>query len=927
VPTENQVGWRASGFWKIAGAIPVGAFLILRAILIGHDSGIPHESPLLLASLNTIFLGGFPLVVVLMATRSYQTTGSLTFLMMGCGALVLGVSSLLAGWVLPASGNENPAVTLHNMGCLFAGFCHLASAHYLLADLKGAHLPRPRSRQVAKPYAGIVVFVGVAALLAVRGLLPVFIAPGAGPGMIRQIVLGGALWLFALSGLIFVGIYFWMKTGFAYWYGLALWLFSLGLVCVLIQKSVGGTIGWAGRSAQYLGSLYFIFALLAGRREMGQASGSAAATTRWGLWPFLEQRVKERTLALEKANEDLQKEIAGRKLTEQALQESEERYRRLFEAESDAIFLGDQATQRVIDANAAATKLYGYSREEFLLLKASDISAEPGKTSQAIAEDQRFVPLRWHRKKDGAVFPVEISLSFFWYHGRDVHEAIIRDITERRRAEEDVRRSETKFRMLYNSTGDAIMLLGEKGFFDCNPAALAIFGCATREEFCSKHPGDLSPPLQPDGTDSRTLANRQIARAMETGNNYFEWMHKRADTGEVFPADVMLSAMELDGKRVLQATVRDLTERMRAEEAVSKALAMQRAILDSTTDFIWAVDSRDFGLMMFNRAFDNHSTRQHGLHLQVGKRPEELLPTADYIERWRGYFQRALASGPFTTEYLTSSGKVTLLLTFNLLKLDEAVFGVSVFGKDITEIKRKEEALRVSHEQLRALAARVQAVREEERTRIAREIHDVLAQDLTSLKIDVTLLSHLLAQPPGELAQSLIREKLVAMTIATDTAIQSVQTIATDLRPVVLDSLGLCAAIEWEAKDFQAHTGIGCAVCLPAKDLPLDRDRSTALFRILQESLTNVVRHAAATRVEVDLHCEAGHITLTVRDNGRGIPESQAHAPGALGLLGMRERALLLGGRCDIIGLPGEGTRVEVRLPLPPTGHAEEKQL
>jgi signal transduction histidine kinase len=220
----------------------------------------------------------------------------------------------------------------------------------------------------------------------------------------------------------------------------------------------------------------------------------------------------------------------------------------------------------------------------------------------------------------------------------------------------------------------------------------------------------------------------------------------------------------------------------------------------------------------------------------------------------------------------------------------------------------------------------VQTVREEERTRIAREIHDVLAQELTSLKIDVTLLTHLLARPPGGLAQSLIREKLVAMTIATDTAIHSVQKIATDLRPPALDGLGLCAVIEWQARDFQARTGIACQARLPSKDPPLDCDNSTALFRILQESLTNVVRHAAATRVEIHLEDQAGYVTLVIQDNGRGIQESQANAPGAVGLLGMRERALLLGGRCDISGRPGEGTRVQARLPLPPKGDSEEKQ-
>jgi signal transduction histidine kinase len=120
-------------------------------------------------------------------------------------------------------------------------------------------------------------------------------------------------------------------------------------------------------------------------------------------------------------------------------------------------------------------------------------------------------------------------------------------------------------------------------------------------------------------------------------------------------------------------------------------------------------------------------------------------------------------------------------------------------------------------------------------------------------------------------------------------------------------------------QEFQGRTGIQCQSTLPAEDPPLDQDRSTALFRILQESLTNVARHAAATRVEIRLRSEPDKITLVVRDNGRGLPEGRASAPGALGLLGMRERALLLGGRCDISGGPGQGTRVEAQLPLAPT--------
>jgi signal transduction histidine kinase len=217
---------------------------------------------------------------------------------------------------------------------------------------------------------------------------------------------------------------------------------------------------------------------------------------------------------------------------------------------------------------------------------------------------------------------------------------------------------------------------------------------------------------------------------------------------------------------------------------------------------------------------------------------------------------------------------------------------------------------RRSFEQLRALAARMQTAREEERARVAREIHDELGQALTAIKIDLTaLLPNVLA----DAGPNLQRQQAVFRLL--DEAIHSVRRIATDLRPGVLDDLGLVAAIEWAVDEFQARTGIESHVSLPAEDLALNEQSATALFRILQEALTNVARHARATRVTVRLAQEDGDLALEVRDNGNGIREEQLASGRSLGLLGMRERATLFGGEFSIGSTPENGTTVTVRIP------------
>ncbi len=238
-----------------------------------------------------------------------------------------------------------------------------------------------------------------------------------------------------------------------------------------------------------------------------------------------------------------------------------------------------------------------------------------------------------------------------------------------------------------------------------------------------------------------------------------------------------------------------------------------------------------------------------------------------------------------------------------------------IASRDITERKRAEEELKSSREQLRALAASLQSAREEERSRIAREIHDNLGQALTGLKMSLSWLDKKLSEVGDGVPPPLLLNEIASMSKLIDAAIQMVREISAELRPGVLDDLGLVAAVEWQAQEFQTRMGIRCRFTSTLENITLDKEQSTAIFRILQETLTNVARHANATRVNITLRKKAGNLILEVRDNGRGITESEISNPRSLGLLGMRERALLLGGNVEISGTPGKGTAVTVKIP------------
>lgn len=310
-----------------------------------------------------------------------------------------------------------------------------------------------------------------------------------------------------------------------------------------------------------------------------------------------------------------------------------------------------------------------------------------------------------------------------------------------------------------------------------------------------------------------------------------------------------------------------------------------------------------------------------------GWREDEVLgrtlPTVapDQLNEHRMLRERVMKDHAFTDLEVVRSRKdgtriYISLSTAPLRDRSGTICGLMGLMADMSQRKHAEAELNHSNDQLRALAKRLESVREFESSRIAREIHDELGQSLTSVKFDLAWVSRHLASSDSEDTRAEMHGKLHALMQAVETIIQSVREIATTLRPRVLDELGLSAAIDWQTRDFEKRTGIRCQCSLPTEPIPVGPDQATTLFRIFQEILTNVTRHAQATSVRVRLTISGDSILLEVCDNGRGITEQELSSRASLGLIGMRERAEQWGGKISICGTPSKGTTVSVQIPL-----------
>jgi len=338
-------------------------------------------------------------------------------------------------------------------------------------------------------------------------------------------------------------------------------------------------------------------------------------------------------------------------------------------------------------------------------------------------------------------------------------------------------------------------------------------------------------------------------------------------------------------------------------------------ILDALPFYVLLVDS-DHYIILANRA----------VQTQLGKEPKDII--GEYCPKVIHGLDEPWYACPL--EEAVEKGKAVTREVFDRESrrwINSAIYPTNGFTRDnkriffhmvtdITKRKQAEERLRTSRKQLRSLTAHLESVREGERTNIAREIHDELGQILTALKIDLSWLTKRL---PKE--QELLLEKTKAMDRLINKTIQTVKRIAAELRPGVLDDLGLVAAIEWQAAEFEKLTGIKCEFTSSHKDIVVDQELSTAIFRIFQEALTNVVQHANATKIKASLQERNGKVILLIKDNGTGIEKRQITNPKSFGLIGMGERARFWGGQINIRGTAGKGTTITLSIPFAKRGN------
>jgi PAS domain S-box-containing protein len=479
------------------------------------------------------------------------------------------------------------------------------------------------------------------------------------------------------------------------------------------------------------------------------------------------------------------------------------------------------------------------------------------------------------------------------------------DVTDRRRAEDALRESEARLRTIIESEPECVKLVDEHGrLLEMNPAGLAMVDADSIEQVRGL---PIVQIVAPAYRAAFTDLHRRVF-AGESGTLEFEIIGLKGTHRWLATHAVPLR----DSAGIVQAALgitRDISRRRVAELALVESEERFCKAFYANALPLLITRLNDGVVLDANEAFERLINRQRDDILGKSTVALGVIDAPRRAELIRTLLEKGRVSDVELEIRPQGSEPRTGLLSLVRIEVNRQQCILGTY-RDITEAKRAEEQLHASRAALRRLATRQQNVREDERTRIAREIHDSLGQALTALKLQLAAAQDAAAEEAPALGA-----RLEETALMVDDLVKSVRRIASDLRPPILDQLGLPAAVEWLAQDFARRTAIRCNATILPTSGALSDELATAIFRIVQEALTNVLRHAGATRVDVELGVKSGCVTLEIDDDGGGITEAGTVGPGSLGILGMRERAAALGGVLEVAPRPNGGTRVAAWFP------------
>ena len=530
-----------------------------------------------------------------------------------------------------------------------------------------------------------------------------------------------------------------------------------------------------------------------------------------------------------------------------------------------------------------------------------------------------------HVKKNGEIISVEVTAHFIDYNDRKARMAVIMDITEKIKAEEKLAASEARFRSIIEQFPYPVINYQPDGTCIAANEAWELMWQDKRENVkgynIRKDPQMISSGLS-------NYIEKAFAGELSISEPYMYDPALIGQKGRKRWIVMTLYPLKSPAGRLLEVVLilQDITESKKAQEILRTSEEKRRLIMNAALDAIVMIDTQGRITFWNPQAEKIFGWKENDI---MGKRLSETIIPDKYRERHENGLKHYLQTGegPVLNKLieitsLNSDGK-EFPIELSIIPVeqgDEKFF--CAFIRDISGRKRAEEKLKQSHEELRQLTSHLQNIREEERTNIAREVHDELGQQITCIKMDV---SWLLKRIKTEDAQE--KEKIRAIPELLDHTSKTVRKIATELRPSILDDFGLIEALEWQSGEFEKRSGIKIKFHSEVRDVPIGQRIATSLFRIYQESLTNVARHANATEVLAKISLQDDELVLTISDNGKGFDVTSSGHKKTLGLLGMRERTVMIGGKYEIVSMPGKGTTITVMVPLnvtEETGYASE---